>query len=76
MASWDINKVSLCYWFDFYDMVYEHIERPPDRVLRSIGELDRWVKYQISKAEKERLEYLNKSGDKHPTSHQNVILFD
>jgi hypothetical protein len=48
-GSWDKNKVSLVYWSDFYDSVYQHPECPPEEVVNNDDYLQDWLNQQIAK---------------------------
>jgi hypothetical protein len=43
-SAWDINKVTLCYWSDFYDTIYEYSNPPPEEVVQDDDALFEWIK--------------------------------
>lgn len=43
VIDWDINKVMLCYWSNFYDSVYSGMERPEEFIINDDQLLDNWL---------------------------------
>lgn len=78
MAEWDVNKVNLCHWSDFYDNIYEHPECPDQYIVDSNKLLDEWVERQSKINEERRRKNKSESGGtkgKSAFSHQEVIVF-
>jgi hypothetical protein len=77
-VDWNINQVALVFWSNFYDNIFEHPERPEQRIIENDDLLDRWVE-QKGKEMEERAKK-NARKDKYgPSSaydHDEVILFD
>lgn len=59
-SSWDINKLRLIYWSNFYDSVYNSINRPPQWVIDDDDLLDKWVEEQGKEMEERAEEEYNK----------------
>lgn len=78
MSDWNINQVALCFWSNFYDNVYEHPERPPQKVIENDDLIDKWAKDQSKKME-DRAKKENKGYDSKTTSvfdHDDIVVFD
>jgi hypothetical protein len=43
-ADWDKNKVSICYWSDFYDTIFEYSTPPPPEVIEDDEQLFDWIR--------------------------------
>lgn len=63
-SSWDINKLRLVYWSNFYDSVYNSINRPPQWVIDDDELLDKWVEEQSKEMEERAETEYNKSQKK------------
>jgi hypothetical protein len=46
-TDWDINKLLLCYWSDFYDNIYNHPSSPPDDIINDDFRCDAWLDDQL-----------------------------
>jgi len=79
IANWDINKLHLVYWSAFYDGVYEHPERPPQRIIENDELLDAWVHEQTEALEKRAREGRQASPTSAPLSaadYDEIVIFD
>lgn len=43
-STWDKNKVSICYWSDFYDSVLGYTTPPPEEIVTDDEALFQWIK--------------------------------
>ena len=43
-ADWDKNKVSLCYWSDFFDTILSYSTPPSDEILEDDDKLFGWIR--------------------------------
>lgn len=48
-----IDQFMLVYWSQVYDMVYESLERPPDRIIENDEKLDEWLNDESKKYKNE-----------------------
>lgn len=80
-TDWNINQVALAFWSNFYDNIFEHPERPENKVIDNDDLLDKWVKDKT----KEMEELARKNSKKHRNGsgismsahdHSEVIIFD
>ena len=69
--------VRLCEWTMFYDMVYQHPDRPSQDVIEDDELLDRWWAEQVKEWEnKFASPHQRKSAGKSAWEHEEVIVFD
>lgn len=54
ITNWDINKVYLCYWSNFYDNVYESPERPEEFIMKDDEMLDNYLEQKSNERENEK----------------------
>lgn len=50
-ASWDKNKVAICYWSDFYDDIYAYPQAPSAEIIEDDESLFDWIQ-QMNKRNK------------------------
>jgi hypothetical protein len=43
-AEWDKNKVSICYWSDFYDTIFGYHTPPPEDIIQDDDALFDWIR--------------------------------
>lgn len=78
--DWNINQVHLAFWSNFYDNIFEHPERPENKVIDNDDLLDKWVRDKTK--EMEELQKKNRhtknygSSSKSAYDHEDVIIFD
>lgn len=76
-SDWNINQVALAFWSNFYDNIYEHPERPEQKIIDNDDLLDKWVEDQAKKMEemskKNSKKYKNASNT---LDYDEVIVFD
>lgn len=44
VSSWDRNKLSLCYWSDFYDSIYSYHKPPSEDIIYDDDRLFEWIR--------------------------------
>jgi hypothetical protein len=80
VADWNPSQVALSYWFSFYDSIYEHPERPPQKIINNDDLLDKWVedktKEMEDRAKKSNSKYGGQYQPKGALDHEEVIVFD
>jgi len=47
VTSWDINKLLLTYWSDFYESIMTHPNAPSDEIINNDITCDQWVEDQM-----------------------------
>jgi hypothetical protein len=77
-VDWNINQVALVFWSNFYDSIFEHHERPSQKVIDNDDLLDRWVEQKGKEAEDRAKKNVNKDrfGKMSAYEHDDVILFE
>jgi len=76
-TDWNINQVALVFWSNFYDNIYEHPERPEQKIIDNDDLLDKWVEDQAKKMEENSRK--NSKRYKNATNtldYDEVIVFD
>jgi len=71
IAEWSEMQNYIVYWSQFYDFVYESLEKPPDVVIEDDIACDEWVKSQ-NKGNKQNVKNTKKVGAKN--SHQEHFI--
>lgn len=74
VSEWNVNQLQLVYWTSFYDSVYEHFERPPQRIIDNDALLDQWVEAQQREME-ERAQKHKHSVGRRAEDYDEVIVF-
>lgn len=46
-TDWDVNKLLLTYWSDFYENIFQCPEPPPDEILEDDYKCDKWIEDQL-----------------------------
>jgi hypothetical protein len=68
IADWSEMQNMLVYWSEYYDGVYESMERPPDYIIEEDVACDAWVQDQNKKHSQNRLAN-KKKGNKQKLDH-------
>lgn len=78
VAEWNPSQVALSYWFAFYDSVYEHPERPTQKIIENDDLLNKWVEDQAKKVEEQaKKNTVNSSHNtRNALNYDEVIIFD
>lgn len=76
VSEWNPSQVALAYWFNFYDTIYEHHERPPARVIENDDLLDKWVMDKTKEAESRAKKNSNVNSSRKAMDYDEVIVFD
>lgn len=77
-SDWNINQVALSFWFQFYDNVYEHPERPDLKIINNDDLLDKWAE-KLNKEREDRARKNSKGikgGLPSALDHDEVIIFE
>ena len=74
-STWDVNQLQLAYWSAFYDGVYEHFERPPQRVIETDALLDQWAEEQQREMEERAQDKRHQVGMR-SEDYDEMIVFD
>lgn len=74
ISEWSEMQNMLVYWSEYYDGIYESIERPPDYVIEDDASCDAWVKDQNKKAAMSRAGSKKKSGQKLDHAERFVVV--
>ena len=64
-SDWDINKVEICYWSDFYDSIFSYHTPPPEHIIDDDDALFDWIK---------DVNRINKSGGQIESSQEGTIV--
>lgn len=77
-VDWNINQVALVFWSNFYDNIFEHPERPEQKVIDNDDLLDRWVEQKGKEMEDRAKKNANKDkyGSSSAYDHDEVVLFE
>lgn len=77
-TDWNINQVALSFWSSFYDNIYEHPDRPEQKIIENDDLLDKWVQDQAKKMEERARKNSKGYRDKKISAldHDEVIVFD
>lgn len=59
-ADWDRNKISICYWSNFYDTIESYSTPPPDEIIGDDDKLFEWIR-NVNRLRKQQ-EAGNKTG--------------
>jgi len=43
-SQWDVNKLNVCYWSEFYDSILKHPKAPNDDIINDDEKLHEWIK--------------------------------
>lgn len=54
VGEWNRNQVKFAHWMQFYDSVYESIDRPDDFIINNDLLLDQWFESKIKEQESAR----------------------
>lgn len=76
VMDWNINQVALVFWSNFYDSIYEHPERPTQKIIDNDDLLDKWVEDQAKKMEDRAKKNSSSSTYSKTLDHDEVIVFD
>jgi hypothetical protein len=76
VMDWTINQVALVFWSNFYDSIYEHPERPVQKVIDNDDLLDKWVEDQSKKMEDRARKNSSGGSGLKALDHDEVIVFD
>jgi hypothetical protein len=80
LGDWTQAQKFFVYWSTFYDGVFQHFERPPDKVILDDKLIEKWLEDQHSKGEVRANENWTKAGVigeiKTAADHPEVIIMD
>jgi hypothetical protein len=79
-TDWNINQVALVHWSSFYDSIFEHHERPEQRIIENDDLLDKWVdekgKEMEDRAKANTVKSNYNRGTMSAYEHGEVVIFD